>query len=418
MNHSSLTGESVRRPESKEPPSQPFPPWPAFDEEQIEAVTAVLRSGKVNYWTGQEGRLFEAEFAAAVGVEHAVAVANGTVALELALHALGIGAGDEVIVPCRTFLATASSVVMRGATPVFADVDRESQNVTRETLESVCTARTKAVIVVHLAGWPCEMDSILDWAHQRGLKVIEDCAQAHGARYQGRAVGSWGDVATFSFCQDKILTTGGEGGMLTTGDRDVWNRAWSFKDHGKSWDAVYNSDQPTVFKWLHESIGTNWRLTEMQSAIGRVVLRRLPEWVETRRRHAARFDAGFKHQPALRLTIPPAECEHSYYKYYAFLRPEALRPEWTRDRVVRALQELGIPCGSGACGEIYLEKAFSGQNFEPPSRRPIGHELGETGLMFLVHPTLTAEHIDQTLHAVDRVLQEATLPDFRSQSAA
>lgn len=385
--------------------TQRFPPWPAFDEEQIEAAAAVLRSGRVNYWTGEEGRQFEREFAAAVGAEHAVAVANGTVALELALHALDIGPADDVIVPCRTFLATASSVAMRGATPIFADVDRHSQNVTVETLEAVCTPKTKAVIVVHLAGWPCEMDSIMEWAQSRGLKVIEDCAQAHAARYQGRPVGSWGDAAAFSFCQDKILTTGGEGGMLTTNDANVWERAWSFKDHGKSWDAVYHSQQTTVFKWLHSSIGTNWRLTEMQSAIGRVVLRRLESWVESRRRNAALLSEGFARQPAIRLTVPPADCEHSYYKYYSFLRPELLHPEWTRDRIVRALQELGIPCGSGSCGEIYREEAL--RRFAPHEPRANGFELGETGMMFLVHPTLTAEHMAQTVRAVDSVLNTA-----------
>lgn len=418
MTRTKLDYVSPTLPMAAKSPTEPFPAWPEFDEEQIEAAAAVLRSGRVNYWTGEEGRLFETEFAESVGSEHAVAVANGTVALELALHALDIGPGDEVIVPCRTFLATASAVVTRGATPVFADVDRESQNVTVETLEPLCTSRTRAVIVVHLAGWPCDMESILDWARSRGLKVIEDCAQAHGASYKGRTVGSWGDAAAFSFCQDKILTTGGEGGMLTTSDPEIWERAWSFKDHGKSWEAVYHSNQSTVFKWLHESIGTNWRLTEMQSAIGRVVLRRLPEWVETRRSHAARLNAALADHPALRLSDPPSRCAHSYYKYYAFLRPELLRSDWTRDRVVRALQERGIPCGSGACGEIYRERAFRRLQLEPPNRLPIGRELGETGLMFLVHPTLTADHIDQTVNAIDAVVQEATRPALELRAAA
>jgi dTDP-4-amino-4,6-dideoxygalactose transaminase len=401
-------------PESIKWRTRPFPPWPYFDEEQIEAAAAVLRSGRVNYWTGDEGRLFENEFATAVGADYAVAVANGTVALELALYALGIGPGDEVIVPCRTFLATASSVVVRGAVPVFADVDLNSQNVTVETLERVRTPRTRAVIVVHLAGWPCAMDEILSWAQAHDVKIIEDCAQALGASYKERPVGSWGDAAAFSFCQDKILTTGGEGGMLATNSRAVWERAWSFKDHGKSWEAVYNNRQPTVFKWLHASIGTNWRLTEMQSAIGRVALRRLEEWVKTRRRYAGLLDAAFAKQPLLRTAVPPAECEHSYYKYYAFVRPALLQPGYTRDDVVRALQQGGIPCGSGACGEIYREQAFTKLGLAPHASLPTGRELGETALMLLVHPTLTPEDIADTIRAVNRVLESACVGQSRA----
>src|SRR3981189_1340193 len=266
----------------------PFAPWPAFEQDEIDAVRDVMVSGKINYWTGQEGRLFEKEYAAYVGSRYAIALTNGTVALELALAALRIGPGDEVIVPSRTFLATASCALMRGAKPVFADVDRVSQNITADTIRPLITPRTRAVIVVHLAGWPCDMDPILALAREHNFKVIEDCAQAHGAVYKGRNVGSMGDVAAFSFCQDKIMTTGGEGGLITTNDEEVWSRAWSFKDHGKSFDAVYHRHHPPGFRWLHESVGTNWRLTEMQSALGRVLLRKLPERVEARRRNAER----------------------------------------------------------------------------------------------------------------------------------
>src|SRR5215469_4989283 len=235
-----------------------FAPWPSFEADEIEAVVGVLKSGKINYRTGEQGRLFEEEFAALAGCKHAVAVANGTVALELALCALGIGAGDEVIVPSRTFIASASCVVMRGAVPVIADVEATSGNLTAETIRPLLSAKTKAIIAVHLAGWPCDMDAIVALARDRGIKVIEDCAQAHGATYKGRPVGWLGDAGAFSFCQDKILSTGGEGGLITTDDERVWNMAWSFKDHGKSFDAVYNREHPPGFRWLHESFGTNW----------------------------------------------------------------------------------------------------------------------------------------------------------------
>jgi dTDP-4-amino-4,6-dideoxygalactose transaminase len=386
--------------------STPLPPWPYFESEETEAVERVLRSGKINYWTGDEGRQFEKEYAEYVGARHAIAVANGTVGLELALSALGIGPGDEVITTSRTFIASASCVAMRGAKPVIADVDRDSQNITAQTIRQAITPRTKAIIAVHLAGWPCDMDSILNLAREHRLKVIEDCAQANGARYQDRPVGSMADINSFSFCQDKIMTTGGEGGMVTTNSEELWERAWSFKDHGKSYDAVYRRQHGPGFRWLHEQFGTNWRLTEMQSAIGRVLLRKLDTQVAIRRRHAARLTAAFSRIAGLRTTAPPNDVYHSYYKYYAFLRPERLRPGWTRDRVETAIQAEGIPCFAGSCSEIYLEKAFDG--IRPEHRLPVARELGETSLMFLVHPTLSDQDIDDAIAAVSKVMESAT----------
>ena len=418
MDHPSACNERLAVDGGRPVRSRPLPPWPHFDEEQIEAATSVLRSGRVNYWTGETGRAFEQEFAAAVGTQHAIAVANGTLALELALHALGIGPGDEVIVPCRTFVATGGAVALRGAAAVFADVDPVSQNITAETIKAVLTPRTRAVIVVHLAGWPCDMDPIMALAARHGLKVIEDCAQAHGATYQGRAIGSLGDMAAFSFCQDKIITTAGEGGMVTTNDSRLWEIAWSYKDHGKSWDAVYHRQHATAFRWLHESIGTNWRLTELQSAIGRVALQRLPAWVAARRRNADLLHAMLAQQPALRTDLPPDGFGHSYYKFYAFLNPELLKDGWTRDRVVFALQAEGIPCGSGTCPEIYLEKAFDGYPTRPAQRLPVAKELGETSLMFVVHPTLSDDDMRDTGRAVEKVLRAATVAQPASGRAA
>lgn len=387
--------------------SMPFAPWPWFDEEAIEAAMRVLRSGKVNYWTGEEGRQFETEYAASIGCKHAVAVANGTVALELALYALGIGTGDDVVVASRTFIASGSCIIMRGATPVMADIDRASQNITADTVRAALTPRTKAIIAVHLAGWPCDMDAILNVAREHGLKVIEDCAQAHGAEYKGRPVGSMGHINAFSFCQDKIMTLGGEGGLVTTNDTELWLSAWAYKDHGKSYDTAYNRVHPDGFRWLHESFGTNWRITEMQSAMGRVLLRGLPEIVERRRRYAAILSQRLSEMPALRVTIPADDVSHSYYKYYVFLRPDRLRAGWTRDRVVEAVKAEGIPCFSGICSEIYLEKAFP-PGMRPPERLPIAKELGETSLMFQVHPTLSETDMHETADAVEKVLAHAT----------
>jgi len=386
----------------------PFAPWPEFAADEIEAVAAVLRSGKVNYWTGEQSQEFEREFARFVGVKYAVALANGTVALELALHALGIVPGDEVVVPCKTFIASASCVVSVGATPVVADIDPDSQNVTAASIARVLTARTKAVIVVHLAGWPCEMDAILALAKERGLVVIEDCAQSVGARYRGRVTGAIGDVGTFSFCQDKIITTGGEGGMLVTNSRELWEKAWSYKDHGKSYAAVFEREHPLGFRWLHQSFGSNWRITEMQSAIGRLQLKKLPQWLALRRRNAICLSTGLSAIPGLRLAAPGDQSEHAYYKYYAFVRPEMLHPEWNMTRILEALNAEGIPSGVGACSEIYLEQAFVDAGLGPAEPLPVARGLADTSLMFMLHPGLTEQDMRDTCAALAKVMRAAT----------
>ncbi len=385
----------------------PFAPWPEFAADEIEAVASVLRSGKVNYWTGEQSREFEREFARYIGVKYAVALNNGTAALELALYALGVGPGDEVVVPSKTFIATASCVVRAGATPVVADIDPDSQNLTAASIEKALTPRSKAVIAVHLAGWPCEMDEILALAKKRGLVVVEDCAQSVGARYKDRATGSIGNIGAFSFCQDKILTTGGEGGMLVTDTRALWEKAWSYKDHGKSYAAVYERDHPFGFRWLHESFGSNWRITEMQSAIGRLQLKKLPQWLATRRRNAAQLSQGLSAIHGLRLAAAPAHSEHAYYKYYAFIRPEMLRPDWKMERILEALDAEGIPSSVGACSEIYLEKAFTDAGLGPKQPLPVASRLADSSLMFMLHPGLAEQDMRDTCSAVEKVMRAA-----------
>jgi len=385
----------------------PFPFWPHYAGDEIEAVNRVLASGKVNYWTGDECGLFEREYAEASGCRHAVALMNGTAALELALHALDIPAGSEVVTTPRTFIASASSAVVRGCTPVLAEVDPDSGNLTAETIAKVLTPRTRAVIAVHLAGWPCDMDPIMDLAGRHGLKVIEDCAQANGATYRERPVGSLGHVGCFSFCQDKIITTGGEGGMLTCNDPEVWRRAWEYKDHGKSYEAVFNREHAPGFRWLHESFGTNFRMTALQAAIGRAQLRKLPEWNQLRRAHMNRLFDGLEDLPALRIPRAGAHLGHAAYKAYVYLRPERLRQGWSRERIITEVNAAGVPCYSGSCSEIYLEKAFTRSGLGPAERFPVARELGETSLMFLVHPTLEARHIDRTIQVVREVFAEA-----------
>lgn len=385
----------------------PFPPWPCFTAQEADAVRDVLLSNKVNYWTGTECREFEKEFAAWAGTHHAVALANGTLALDVALKALGIGPGDEVVVTPRTFIASISCVVNAGATPVFADVEADSGNISAATIAKVLTPKTRAVICVHLAGWPCDMDAIMALAEIHGLKVIEDCAQAHGARYKGRSVGSIGHVGAWSFCQDKIMTTGGEGGMVTTNDEALWRGMWSFKDHGKSYAAVYEREHPPGFRWLHESFGTNWRMLEVQAAIGRIQLRRMADWTAKRTANSERIQAACRAFTALRVPQPPEGSLHAHYKCYAYVRPELLAPGWDRDRIVTEINALGVPCYQGSCSEVYLEKAFDNTGWRPASRLPVAQRLGETSLMFLVHPTLSDAEIDKACAAISQVMQRA-----------
>jgi dTDP-4-amino-4,6-dideoxygalactose transaminase len=390
-----------------------FSPWPSYTEEESQAVSQVLLSNKVNYWTGAECREFEKEFAEFADSQYAIAVSNGTTALDLAFIALGVDEGDEIVVTSRTFLASVSSIVNAGATPVFADVSLDSQNITAESISNALTDKTKAIVCVHLAGWPCDMDPIMQLADEHNLFVIEDCAQAHGAKYKGRSVGSLGHVGAWSFCQDKIMTTGGEGGMVTTNDRELWFRMWSYKDHGKSWEAVYEREHPSGFRWLHDSFGTNWRMTEMQAAIGRIQLTRMNDWSSKRFTNANAIWNAAKQLNGLR--VPDLSCNgcqnecdqttgctHAAYKCYVFVEGT----EDDRDAIMASINEQGVPCFSGSCSEVYLERAFDNTSFRPKERLPNAKLLGETSLMFLCHPTLTEYEIQKTCDVITSVVTD------------
>lgn len=384
-----------------------LPPWPNYSAEEADIVSRVLLSNKVNYWTGQEARLFEQEFASHFDSNYSIALANGTLALDLALYALEIGAGDEVVVTPRSFIASASAVVNSGARAVFADVDRESQNITAETIAAVITDNTKAIICVHLAGWPCDMNAIKSLAEKHGIALIEDCAQAHGARTNNQSVGTFGDVSAWSFCQDKIMTTGGEGGMVTTDDEALYRKMWSFKDHGKSFEKVREPSTSTAFKWIHDSIGTNWRLTEMQAALGRYQLGKLDSWVHQRRTNVDAFNDVLQHVDGLRVTVPDAASFHACYKYYFFVEPNLLKEDWSRDRIVQEVHSQGVPCFTGTCPEIYREKAFTDLYGDQP-RLPVASELGETSVMMIVHPGITPQQCTESAEIVREVLTRAT----------
>lgn len=390
------------------PLDDPLPGWPEFTSEEADAARAVIASNRVNYWTGEHGRAFEREFARWSGSAFAVALCNGTVALDLALRALEIGPGDEVVVTPRSFIASVSSVVNAGATPVFADVDRDSGNISAQTIAPVLSRSTRAILPVHLAGWPCDMHAILALARQEGIAVIEDCAQAHGAKIGSHSVGTLGDVGTWSFCQDKIITTGGEGGMVTTGNTSLWRAMWSLKDHGKDYEAAHDRSHPPGFRYLHERFGHNWRMPEVQAAIGRIQLPRLSDWTAKRTRNAmAIAEALGRHPELVRVPLPAEGFTHAFYRLYAYVRPQALRVGWDRDRIIAEMTALGVPVMQGSCPEIYCERAFDATSWRPMSRLPVARELGETSLAFLVHPTMDEAHAAAIAERVDCVLRQA-----------
>jgi dTDP-4-amino-4,6-dideoxygalactose transaminase len=378
--------------------------WPFYAEDEVDAVAAVMRSGKVNQWTGPEVFAFEQEYTQAFGGGHGIALINGSVALELPLRAFGIGPGDEVVVTPRSFVASAFCVRLLGATPVFADVDPDSGNMTPASIEAVLTPRTRAIIPVHLAGWPCDMPAIMDLARSRGLKVIEDCAQSHGATIGGRPAGSFGDAAAYSFCQDKILSTGGEGGFVTFQDKAAYDWAWSFKDHGKNRETMNQpGGEPGIFRWVHDAVGTNWRMPGLQAAIGIAQLRKLPSWTETRTRNAAIWAEALSAVPGLRVPLPAEGLRHAFYKFYAYVDAPAEEASVLRREILRRTAAAGLRVFSGSCSEMYREQAFADL---PVAPLPNAHQLGESSLMVEVHPTLDPSRLARRADALAAIARD------------
>ena len=383
---------------------RPDEAWPAYAEDEIEAVVRVLRSGKVSQWTGPEVFAFQDACTERFGGGHGIALANGSLALELALRAWGIGPGDEVVVTPRSFVASAYCAMLVGATPVFADVDPDSGNINAETIARVLTERTRAIIPVHLAGWPADMPAIMALARSRGIRVLEDCAQAQGAAIGRKSVGSFGDAAAFSFCQDKIMSTGGEGGLLTFRDRSEWEWSWSFKDHGKSWDKVNTPPvHPGLFRWLHDGVGTNWRLTGPQAAIGLAQLAKLDEWTRLRTRNARIWIEALRDVPGLRVPLPGPEITHAFYKLYFYVDAPAGEAGRLRTEILLRAGEAGLRVFSGSCSEMYLEESFRDL---PKPDCPVARAMTGNSLMVEVHPTLRPELLERRAARLAQVCRQ------------
>ncbi len=387
--------------------------WPKFNSDEIKVVTKVLLSGKVNRWTGSETKNFEKEFAENCGTKYAVALANGSIALTAAYKSLNLKEGDELITTSRTFIATASCAAMLGLKIVFADVDRDSGAITAESIKPLINKNTKVISVVHLGGWPADMNSICELAKKNNLYVVEDCSQAHGALIKVddlmKPVGSFGDIATWSFCQDKIMTTGGEGGMIATDNYKLWEYIFSLKDHGKNFCSLSKKESLTSYKWIHDDLGTNYRLTELQAAIGRIQLSNLEESISARNKNAFIIYDYLKDLKSLRIPMPSNKIRHAWYKFYCFIKPEFLRKNWNRDKIIHEIANRGYPAFSGSCSEIYLEKCFKDLGYYPKERLPCAKELGETSLMFLVHPTITFEEMNNYSRLIKKIVSDATL---------
>jgi len=337
--------------------------WPRFDDATINAVVEVLKSGKVNYWTGPKGMEFEKRFARWQGSRYAVSVATGTAALHVSLSALGIGPGDEVIVPSYTFIATSFSVVQAGAIPRFADVNLDDHCISLESAEKLVNERTKAIIPVHLYGNVCDMDRVLAFAKKHDLLVIEDNAEAYGGEYKGKKTGTIGRMAAASFCQNKTFTTGGEGGMVTTDDEDLAWKARSFRDHGYDVKERLNLlELEQKLPYIHNMVGFNFRMTEMQSAIGLSELDRIDTWnFPARRRNAYILINRLKKHPQVKyFPVDTPERRNGWYVLAFSLDIENMKCDIAE--FVKAAGAEGVPCWKVFWPQCHTENAFTGKN--------------------------------------------------------
>jgi dTDP-4-amino-4,6-dideoxygalactose transaminase len=313
-----------------------------------------------------------------------------------------------VIVASRSYVASASCVLIVGATPVFADVDIASGNLSAETIAPHITKKTKAVIPVHIGGLPSDMPGIMQLAEQQNIKVIEDCAQAHGASIANVKVGGWGHAAIFSFCQDKIISTGGEGGMLVLDDEQAYKAAWAYKDIGRDFDAVYHQQHPPGFRWYTHTAGSNFRMTEVQAAIGLKQLSKLNAWISRRNVIAQKLVAALSQASFIKFpSVSHSDVTHAYYRVYGLIDLKSqsdAENHSLRNEFVASLSEMGLPCFSGSCSEIYLEKAF--ESYYDGQRMPNAKYYAERAFCLLAHPTITDDQVNQAVKLIKTLLKK------------
>ena len=392
--------------------------YPYFNQNTQRRVQKVLKSGRVNYWTGNECKDFEKEFSNYHKVKHSLTVSNGSVALEISLQALNLKKRDSVIVTPRSFIMSASCVLNLGLKPIFADVD-DNGNMSIEGIKKVYNKSVKAIIVVHLNGLVCDLDPILNFVKKKKLFLIEDCSQAHGAVYKGKKVGSFGHISTWSFCQDKIMSTGGEGGMISTNNTKLWLKLWSLKDHGKNYKSVFNKKHNNQFKWLHDDLGSNYRMTEMQAVIGREQLKSLDKQIKRRnlianlylnglKDYYLKFDIlkkpRFKYQTyhLKKNSKKNNQYFHAFYRLNLFIN----RNKINQKKLIEQLNKSKINCGVGSCPEIYREKIFKKLKFYPKKRLSNAKLLGETSLMFQINPYKSSTKVKLEINTIKKILNK------------
>lgn len=392
--------------------------YPYFDSKTIKKVEEILRSGKVNYWTGNECKQFEKNFSTYVGNKYSVAVSNGSVALEIALKALNLKKKDKIIVTPRSFIISASCVLNLGLRPIFADVD-DNGNLSIEGIEKVYNKNVKAIILVHLNGLSCDLDPILKFVNKNKIYLIEDCSQAHGAIYKGKKVGSFADISIWSFCQDKIISTGGEGGMISTNKKKLWLKCWSYKDHGKNYNSIFYKKHKTGFRWLHDDLGSNYRMTEMQAAIGREQLKTLDRQIQIRNKIAKIYLKELKNyylqynllqKPDFKCQTCPFKqndkscnkCKHAFYRLNLYINPKKI----SQIKLISQLNKNNICCGVGSCPEIYREKIFKRLNSYPKKRLPNAKLLGQRSITFPNNPYKNLKKIKSEINTIKKILNK------------
>ena len=396
--------------------------YPNYNKYTLKTVRKVLNSGKVNYWTGNECKNFENEFSKYHKVKHSITVSNGSVALEIALKALNLKNKDSVIVSPRSFIISASCVLNLGLKPIFADVDYNG-NLNIEGIKKVYNKQVKAIIIVHLNGLACDLDPILKFVKKNNIYLIEDCSQAHGAIYKGNKVGSFGDISTLSFCQDKIISTGGEGGMISTDKKKLWLKCWSLKDHGKNYNKKFNKKNKNIFNWLHDDLGSNYRMTEIQATIGRYQLKNLDNQIKRRNkvamfylRHLKDYFSKYKiikkpnfkceSCPLLHKTEACNNCRHAFYRLNLFFENNI---KINQTKIIRELLKFKVNCGVGPCPEIYREKVFKKLNHKPKKRLKNAKILGEKSLVFPINPFKSFLKLKRELNIIKKVLDKNIL---------
>ena len=394
--------------------------YPYFNQNILNSVQKVLKSGRVNYWTGNECKEFEQEFSKYVKNKYSLTVSNGSVALEIALKALNLKKKDQIIVSPRSFIISASCVLNLGLKPVFADVD-DNGNLSIKGIKKAYNKNIKAIILVHLNGLSCDLDPILKFVKKKKFFLIEDCSQAHGAVYKNKKVGSFGHVSTWSFCQDKIISTGGEGGMISTNNRRLWLKLWSLKDHGKNYKSVFGKKHKTGFKWLHNDFGSNYRMTEMQAVIGREQLKSLDKQIKKRNLIANLYLNGLKDyyskhdilkKPDFKFATFASKqnLKKSNYNVHAFYRLNLYinKDKINQNELIQQLNKNKINCGVGSCPEIYREKIFMKSKFYPKKRLLNAKLLGETSIMFPINPNTSIKKVKLEINSIKKILNKYT----------